>query len=184
MRGFVLSTRPARRAQAYRAGPTWYKVAMATIRAAWDEDSAGIIALIGAVFAEYPGCVLDVDAEEPELRRPAAAFDRFWVLEGDAGEVAGCVACALRRPVAELKKLYLARGVRGRGWGRRLVELVEDEARAHGARRLEMWSDTRFTTAHAVYERLGYARSPGTRALHDLSGTIEYHFEKTLRKAL
>ena len=53
---------------------------MAQLRPARDSDSAGVIALIGRVFAEYPGCVLDVEAEEPELRAPATHFDRFWVL--------------------------------------------------------------------------------------------------------
>ena len=38
------------------------------LRAVVDGDSAGLIRLIAAVFAEYPGCVLDVDREEPELR--------------------------------------------------------------------------------------------------------------------
>jgi putative acetyltransferase len=44
------------------------------LRAARDDDSSGVIALVGRVFAEYPGCLLDVDAEEPELRAPASSF--------------------------------------------------------------------------------------------------------------
>lgn len=39
---------------------------------------------------------------------------------------------------------------------------------------------TRFTDAHRLYERLGYVRSPGTRELHDLSRSVEYHFAKAL----
>ena len=35
-----------------------------TLRPATDDDSAGIIALIAACYAEYPPNVLDVDAEE------------------------------------------------------------------------------------------------------------------------
>ena len=54
---------------------------MTPLRPATDDDSAGVIALIARVFAEYPGCVLDVDREEPELRAPASSFDRFWVVE-------------------------------------------------------------------------------------------------------
>ena len=33
------------------------------LRPARDGDAAGFIALIGACWAEYPGCVLDVDGE-------------------------------------------------------------------------------------------------------------------------
>jgi len=38
-----------------------------------DADSAALIELITTCFAAYPGCVLDVDGEEPWLRAPAAA---------------------------------------------------------------------------------------------------------------
>jgi putative acetyltransferase len=152
---------------------------MAELREATDNDSPGVIALIGRVFAEYPGCVLDVDREEPELRAPATRYDRFWVLEQD-GEVVGCGACAIAADVVEMKKIYLDRSLRGQGWGRRLIERVEQEARACGARRIEAWSDTRFETAHAVYRRLGYRQGEQTRFLHDLSETEEYFFAKTL----
>ena len=156
---------------------------MAELRPARDDDADGVIALIARVFTEYPGCVLDVDKEEPELRAPASLYDRFWVLE-DAGEIVGCSACAIAPPVVELKKIYLDARMRGQGWGRRLIELVEQEAQAHGASRLEAWSDTRFVTAHAVYRKLGYAQGPKTRFLHDLSETEEYSFSKAVTRRI
>ena len=76
----------------------WYKEPMPTLRPARDSDSRGVIALIGRVFDEYPGCVLDVEREEPGLVTPASSYDRFWVLE-QGGEILGCSACALRLPV-------------------------------------------------------------------------------------
>jgi putative acetyltransferase len=151
---------------------------MARIRPASDADAAGVIAVIAGVYAEYPGCVLDVDREEPALRAPASSFDRFWVVEAE-GRVGGCVGVSLGE-TAELKKLYLDAALRGKGLGRELIALVEETARASGARRIELWSDTRFTTAHAVYERCGYTKTGRTRDLHDLSKTTEFHFEKTL----
>lgn len=151
---------------------------MARIRPATDADSDGVIAVIARAYAEYPGCVLDVDREEPALRAPASSFDRFWVVE-EKGVVVGCVGCALGA-TAELKKLYLDAHFRGRGLGRDLIALVEEAARASGARRIELWSDTRFKTAHAVYERCGYRKTGRTRDLHDLSNSTEYHFEKAL----
>jgi putative acetyltransferase len=151
---------------------------MARIRPALDADADGVIALIARVYAEYPGCILDVDREEPALRAPASSFDRFWVVE-EGGTVVGCVGCSLGQ-VAQLKKLYLDARIRGRGLGRELIALVEAEAVAHGAKRIELWSDTRFATAHAVYGRCGYRRTGRTRELHDLSNTVEYHFEREL----
>ena len=152
---------------------------MPRLRPATDSDSAGVIALIERVYSEYPGCVLDVDAEEPELRRPASSFDRFWVLE-DGDGIVGCAGCALCGGVLEMKKVYVDRSARGKGLGRRLIELVEAAAREEGVSRIELWSDTRFETAHAVYERMGYERLPETRDLHDLSNTTEYHYAKEI----
>jgi putative acetyltransferase len=153
---------------------------MVPVRPATDDDAAGVIDLIARVFSEYPGCVLDVDREEPELRAPASSFDRFWVVE-ERGKVVGCIACALHGEVVELKKLYVDAAARGRGFARQLVNLVEATARDHGAKLIEFWSDTRFTTAHAVYEHFGYAPTGRTRDLHDLSHTTEYHYTKHLR---
>ena len=53
------------------------------IRDARDEDGPALVGIIGRVFTEYPGCVLDVDGEMPELRAIASSFrrqgGRFWV---------------------------------------------------------------------------------------------------------
>lgn len=152
---------------------------MPSLRAATDADSEGVIALIGRAFAEYEGCVLDVDREEPDLRAPASSFDRFWVVE-EKGEILGTGACSIHADRVEVKKIYVDPRLRGRGWGRTLIKRVEQTAREVGRDRVDAWSDTRFTTAHAVYEHLGYVRQPETRDLHDLSRTTEHHFVKTL----
>jgi GNAT superfamily N-acetyltransferase len=149
-----------------------------------DDDSAGLIELIGACWAEYPGCVLDIDGEEPWLRAPAAAYDgsggTCWVVE-DGGEIVGCVGIKpLPGGAAELKGLYVAARARRRGLGERLTGLVESEAARLGASRIALWSDTRFGDAHRLYERLGYVRTGRTRELHDLSQTVEYEFVKPL----
>jgi putative acetyltransferase len=155
------------------------------IRDARDDDAAGLIALIGSVFAEYPGCVLELDREMPQLRAIATAFrddgGRFWVAEL-AGDIVACggIAPATDPAGAELKHLYVAKRARRVGLGTRFVALVEGEAARNGAAFVELWSDTRFLDAHRLYERLGYTRSAQTRELNDLSNTIEFHFIKEL----
>ncbi len=153
------------------------------IRAARDRDAEGLISLIETVFSEYPGCVLDVESEEPELlaidTRYRARNGHFWVAER-----AGCiVASAGVRPgsdaeTLELKKLYVARPLRRRGLGSRLMELAEAELESLGQKRVELWSDTRFEDAHRLYERRGYRRSSVTRELQDRSQSIEAYFSK------
>lgn len=150
-----------------------------TLRPATDDDSAGIIALIAACYAEYPPNVLDVDAEEPELRTPATSFAGFWVVEDAAGTIVGSVAAHPSRPgVMELKKYYVAAAARGGGWGRRLEAKVVAHAHDEGCATVELWSDTRFDLGHKVYEALGYGRTGQSRELHDISQTTEWQFEK------
>lgn len=154
------------------------------IRSARDEDSEGLIVLISNAFSEYPGCVLDVDVDMPELRKPATAVinesGRWWIAELD-GTVVGSVAVTPeQKAIVELKKLYVSPLARRRGLGAHLVALAESEARVREARTLFLWTDTRFEDAHRLYDRLGFTRSQGTRALNDGSNTIEYHYAKEL----
>lgn len=154
------------------------------LREGRDSDSSALIALIGDAWSEYPGCVLDVDGEEPWLRAPATAYDtvggRFWVVTVD-GDVVACVGLkSVAADVVELKSLYVAAKARRQGLGELLTDLVEQEAQARGARRIELWSDSRFADAHRLYARLGYVRLPQARELHDLSHTVEYAFGKEI----
>jgi putative acetyltransferase len=167
------------------------------LRDATDDDALDVIELIGGVFAEYPHCILDVDGEMPELRRPATYHrehgGNLWVAEA-GGRIVGSAGfvhkAALDHPEVvpgargdagiELKKLYVHRRARRTGLGGALVERVEREARARGAAFVDLWSDTRFTTAHAFYERRGWVRGPRTRELHDKSHTVEHYFAKLL----
>ena len=155
------------------------------LRSASDDDADGLIELIGDVFAEYPGCVLDVDGEMPDLRAIATAYaaldGRFWVAEA-AGRIVGCIGC---RPspedpdMAELMRLYVHASARRMGLGARLTGIVEDEAVRRRSRGIVLWSDTRFLDAHRLYERLGYLRQPRTRSLYDASNTVEFCFRKS-----
>ena len=157
----------------------------ATLRPAKDGDALDVIELIGSVFGEYPHCILDVDGEMPELRAIASYFQahegEFWVAE-QGGRLVGMCGYVMSSPTTvELRKLYVHRSQRGAGLGGRLVELVERAARARGASRIELWSDTKFETAHRFYQRRGYVKG-GTRELFDKSNTDEFYFAKSLEK--
>ena len=155
-----------------------------TIRAVRDDDSAALLRILAAVYAEYPGCLLEL-SEVPELMAPATSFaengGQFWVAE-QCGAIVGFIAMTPSGEPdrIELKKLYVLAKARGIGLGRRLIALVEEAALTRGARGVHLWSDTRFKTAHRVYERCAYVRLPETRELHDVSNSIEYHYEKML----
>lgn len=164
----------------------------AVVRAPGADDADDLVALIGAVFAEYPGCVLDPDGLDADLfawhDHLAAAGGRGWVVEHE-GRVVACVGVAPCEPppavdpatsCVELKRLYVAATARRRGLGGALVERVEAWAREHGADAVVLWSDTRFEDAHRLYTASGYVDTGRRRDLHDPSDTTEAEFVRRL----
>lgn len=154
------------------------------LRPVRDGDSAALIALIGGCWSEYPGCVLDIDGEEPWLRRPATALAesgaRLWVVPGGPGITASVGMRPHAADTMELKSLYVAAPYRRRGLASALLAFVEDRALRHRAAAVVAFSDSRFHQAHALYARRGYHRTGVSRELHDLSNTVEYEFVKRL----
>ena len=160
---------------------------MISLRAGRDDDAAEIIALITACWAEYPGCVMDVDGEVPELRALATYYAQhggaLWVAEGQ-GRVVGMVATRpLEGGAWELCKMYTAATVRGAGLAQTLITSAETHAATHGATTMKLWTDTRFHRAHRFYEKNLYTRSGPDRVLHDLSHTTEFAYAKPLQEA-
>src|SRR5580704_1975047 len=91
------------------------------LRFARDDDAEAIIALVSAVWSEYPGKTLVAAADMPELLQPATAYTRcdgrFWVVEAGQSprkEIIGTVALqpSAETGVVELQKLYVARDMR------------------------------------------------------------------------
>jgi len=73
----------------------------------------------------------------------------------------GCGAVRrLDEATAEIKRMYVAPSVRGRGIGRALVEALEREARLVGLTRIVLETGTRLAPAIRLYEAMGYAHIP------------------------
>lgn len=162
------------------------RIADVIVREATDDDSDAVIALIDDVYAEYQGCVLLVDEEEPELRAPASAYQRlggkFWVAECD-GNICGTVALTPTDAphVARLNKLYVSTAARSRGIGEAMCNLVERTAKEDlNAEMMMLYTDSRFLKAHRLYERLGYARQPGLLHRADASQSVEVVYTKNI----
>lgn len=66
----------------------------------------------------------------------------------------------LGRQVGELKRMYVAAGVRGQGIGRAILARLEAEARALGLTRLVLETGTRQVEALALYRRAGFSDIP------------------------
>lgn len=153
-----------------------------------DRDAGALIALVGAVYAEYEGCVLDLAGVDADLVAPRASIEAkrgdLWVVEDSHDHVVATCGWAPSEvtgdTAVELKRLYVRADRRGSGLGTWLVGQVEQVARERGASVVELWSDSRFVDAHRLYERLGYAATGTVRELNDPSETTEYHFLKRL----
>jgi GNAT superfamily N-acetyltransferase len=157
----------------------------APLRPGRDDDADGFIRLIGDCWSEYPGCIMDVDGEVPELRALATYFAEaggaLWVAERD-GRVIGMAAT---RPMGqdaayEICKVYVAKEARGTGLAHDLLAAAEAHARAAGAERLVLWTDTRFEAAHRFYEKRGFVRQGSIRILDDLSNSLEFRYVKPI----
>jgi putative acetyltransferase len=141
-----------------------------------------VLDVIGAVFREY-AMTFDPSGFDADLTDIRGYYlergGRFWVLVDD-GRVVGTVAVIPSGPLAcEIKRLYLFPEYRGRGLGRALMERTLDWATASGYRHIVAWSDVRLTTAHSVYERMGFGRF-GERTVEDADRSREYGFRREL----
>ena len=156
----------------------------ARLRSGLDGDAAGFITLIAGCWAEYPGCIMDLDGEVPELHTLASYYaaqgGALWAGEA-GGEIVGMVATRpLGKGAWEICKMYVARAQRGGGLAQALLEAAESHARAAGGTTMKLWSDTRFDRAHRFYEKHSYVRSGPIRALNDVSNSIEFAYAKPL----
>lgn len=142
-------------------------------------DSAGIIALLDAVFREYGDrvCLEGSEADLEDL--PAHYADgEFMVLEDD-GRIVGTVAltpCQQQPNVCWLKRMYLAPELRGEGLAPKFIDWARDRTRALGRSQIQCWSDVRFERAHAFYRKHGFNGPARRRRMTDAYDPYEEFF--------
>ena len=147
-----------------------------------EKHARGVVALIGAIFAEYR-LTFEPSGYDADLTRIREVYrgsgGEFWVLV-DGERVVGTVGVVpVPDGAIEIKRVYLEASLRGQGWGRTLVQHAIDWAVARGCTRAILWSDVHFTRSHGMYEKLGFTRV-GIRECDDADQSREYGFEKAL----
>jgi putative acetyltransferase len=139
--------------------------AVPRMRRATAADSAAVQALVAGILKEF-GLVGDPDGTDADLKD----FDRnfhsrggdFVVMEDEEGRVVGtCGLYPLTRDEVELRKMYLASPLRGRGAGRMLLDWGIRRARELGFRRVRLETAAVLEDAIALYERNGFVRDNG-----------------------
>jgi len=124
-----------------------------------EATSAAELAHVRELFAEYvrmvdaPCCFVDF---ERELASLPGEYRLFL-----ADDTAGCVAVRfLDRQTAEMKRLYVRTGHRGKGIGRALAEAAISAARDAGCARIVLDTLPKMTEAQALYRALRFTPIP------------------------
>lgn len=156
---------------------------MNRFRIARPDDIPAMAGIIADTFDEY-GWVFVMEDELPDFLAYPSCYDgtpnRLYAMTDEAGTVIGSIALKVGGEGAYLSRVYLARSERGRGFGKEMVAFILDVARKSGHRHVHLWTDTRFTTAHGLYERMGFRRQPAIRSLHDANNSFEFRYDLDL----
>lgn len=150
------------------------------IRPARKEDIDRLIQIIRDTIESY-GYIFELEFELPDFLDYdtyygiAKAKAELYVLE-EAGVVAGCGALKLYGDVPYLSRIYVDEQFRGRGYGKAIVQYLMKRNIELGKDTLELWTDTLFRTAHAMYEKLGFQFTGRVRPLGDINNCFEYHY--------
>lgn len=125
-------------------------------------DAAALVAAVQQVYVERYGGVDSTPLEPVEFAWPLGHFLVGYVTEGAP---VACGGWRLRRaqddPVlcdgdVEIKRMYVAEAMRGRGFARRLLAELERTAAAAGGRRMVLETGVRQPEAIALYQSAGY----------------------------
>lgn len=94
------------------------------------------------------------------------------------GQPIGCCALLVIAPGEfEVAKMTVAESFRGCGIGRSLLEKVIAEARALGARRLYLETNSKLTPAIRLYESLGFRHLPPERIVPSVYARANVYME-------
>ena len=137
------------------------------IRPAIASDAPAVRDLVVEVLTEF-GLAHDPSGTDSDLDDIRQSYRRgggeFWVVEDDRGRLVG--TCGVwpdpdDRDRCELRKMYLLPEARGRGLGRRLLDLSLARARQGSWKRMELETHHTMTDAIGLYERAGFRPLPG-----------------------
>ena len=112
---------------------------------------------LGTLFGYQPDEALPLAVED--LARPHGLV--LLIREGEVGRAVGCGALKLLGGnVAEVKRMWIDRRLRGQGLGGRLLDELESVAYAEGCSVIRLDSNGRLDAAIALYRARGYREVP------------------------
>lgn len=134
------------------------------IREIRPSDDASILEIARRAFEEHGAPLTGSVYCDPRMEHLSHEFYRddakYWVIEGADGKVLGGGGFypteGLPNGMAEVVKLYFSPSLRGKGYGRKMLSLIEREAKEIGYKRLYIESFPEFAKAVSLYESVGF----------------------------
>ena len=126
-------------------------------------DNSVVAHIIRSVMTEFGAVGHGFSIMDPEVDQMYQAYQApnssYFVVE-QGGVVQGCGGIAPLAGgevgVGELKKMYFLPTLRGLGYGRKLIMLLEEEAKRLGYRQLYIETLASMKSANHLYQRCGY----------------------------
>lgn len=134
------------------------------IREIKPSDDANIRDIARSAFEEFGAPLTGSVYCDPRMEHLSQEFigvnAKYWVIENPNGEIMGGGGFypteGLPKGMAEVVKLYFSPSMRGKGYGRKMLTLIEREAKKAGVKELYIESFPEFARAISLYEKMGF----------------------------
>lgn len=135
-----------------------------SIRLMRASDNLQVAKIIQTVMPEFDCVGPGYSIEDPEVKDMYTAYSAenacFYVIVNKDDEPVGCGGVAPlaggNEAVCELKKMYFLPAARGLGMGRKLMNILIDEAKQKGFKQVYLETVERMTSANALYNKMGF----------------------------
>jgi putative acetyltransferase len=130
------------------------------VRPATNDDCGRVQALVFGILREY-ALEPDLNGTDRDIADIEAHYINrggiFEVIEDKQGNLLGtCGLYPMTDDTVELRKMYFAKELRGRGFGKQTLEKMIDTARAMGFRKIYLETATVLKEAVHLYEKFGF----------------------------
>lgn len=133
------------------------------VRSATNADCGRVQALVFGILREY-GLAPDLDGTDRDIADIEAHYTKrggtFEIIEDREGNLLGtCGLYPMTEDTVELRKMYFAKELRGRGIGTKTLERMIETARAKGFRKIYLETASVLKEAVHLYEKFGFEPS-------------------------
>lgn len=134
-----------------------------TIRKIRPADNPEMAHVIKSVLTEYKADPKTTMLGDPSANTMYENYQKtgavFFVLENDQKVVGGCGIAPLKgskNQICELQRMYLLPQARGKGFGKKLVEICIEQAQKMGYKQIYLETLPQMKPAQSLYKKYGF----------------------------